>query len=341
MSLKQTSTVEGTGRIENEQGGFLVSRRSALKGIAGASLVGLAGFPGITAASTTNVLVHTSSLESTVTGMATGVDTLAELTSNPGFVGADYGTCLAPYDYGDSGLSSVSEWIWGSPDGVCTWNEPYGEAVRVEEEWVLNNLNGTFTLAFSADNLCAAYVNDVLVGTNTNWSASTSVNLTNLVVGTNTIEIRASNEGGPAALRYELWGPEQPTSISLDIDIKPGNGEETDPINPNAKGNIPVAVYSTDDFDATTLDVSTLRLGSTAIVDAGNGASVAHGGHAEDVDGDGLVDLMLHFPIQDSGFADGDTEAKLVGQTDDGTDAVGTDAVSIVGGKGKGNGRGR
>jgi hypothetical protein len=224
---------------------------------------------------------------------------------------------------------------------VCTWNEPLGEAVRVEEEWELNNLNGTFTLAFSADNQSAAYVNGDLVGTNTNWSVSTSVELTNLVLGTNTIEIRASNDGGPAALRYELWGPEQPTSVALDIDVKPGNGDETDPINPGAKGNIPVAVYSTDDFDATMLDVSTLRFGSAAMVDADGGASVAHGGHHEDVDGDGLVDLMLHFPSEDAGFADGDTEAKLVGQTEDGIEAVGTDAVRIVGGKGKGKGRGR
>ena len=328
-----------TDRIADEHRAFTLSRRATLRGLAGAGLVGLVGIPGLATASASNVLVHTSSLQSSVTGMATGADTLAKLTGDPGFVDGDYGTCLAPYPYPESGLSSVSDWIWGSPDGVCTWDEPYGEAVRVEEEWELTNLNGTFTLAFSADNLCAAYVNGVLVGTNTAWNASTFVDLTNLVVGTNTIEIRASNYGGPAALRYELWGPAQPTTIALDIDVKPGNGDETDPINPGAKGQIPVAVYSSDDFDATTLDVSTLRFGSAAAVDAGDGASAAHGGHAEDVDGDGLDDLVLHFPSQDAGFAHGDTEAKLVGQTTDGIDAVGTDEIRTVGGKGKGRGR--
>ncbi|MFB6131174.1 MAG: PKD domain-containing protein [Salinigranum sp.] len=113
---------------------------------------------------------------------------------------------------------------------------------------------------------------------------------------------------------------------SLDIDVKPGNGDETDSITPGARGNIPVVVYSTDDLDATTLDVSTLRFGP-------GGASVAHGGHAEDVDGDGLVDLLLHFPSEDAGFSDGDTEATLAGQTSDGTDAVGTDEIRTVGDK--------
>lgn len=341
MSQNLQSSVNGASSIASDQQSMPISRRTALKGLAGASLVSLVGFPGIATASATNTLVHASSLDSTVTGMATGVTSIAELTGSPGFVDGDYGTCSAPYPYGDSGLSSASAWIWGSPDGVCTWNEPDGEAVRVEEEWELNNLNGTFTLAFSADNKCAAYVNGDLVGTNTSWSSSTSVELTNLGLGTNTIEIRASNDGGPAALRYELWGPEQPTSIALDIDVKPGNGDEVDPINPSAKGVIPVAVYSTADFDATTLDASTLRFGSTAVVDADGGADAAHGGHAEDVDGDGLVDLMLHFSTQDAGFEDGDTEAMLVGQTDDGTDAVGTDEIRTVGGKGKGKGRGR
>ncbi|WP_435333275.1 right-handed parallel beta-helix repeat-containing protein [Haloarchaeobius sp. TZWWS8] len=126
---------------------------------------------------------------------------------------------------------------------------------------------------------------------------------------------------------------EPPSHIELGLDVKPDSEENT--INPNSKGVTPVTVYSTADFDATTLDVSTLRFGSAAVVDAGDGASAAHGGHVEESDGDGLADLVLHFSTPDAGFVAGDTEAKLVGQTGDGTQVVGTDSVTTVDGSGK------
>lgn len=120
-----------------------------------------------------------------------------------------------------------------------------------------------------------------------------------------------------------------PQIIDLDIDVKPDSDEN--PIAPGSKGMIPVVVYSTPDFDATSLDVSTLRFGSPLTVDNGDGAQPAHVGHVEDVDGDGLLDLVVHFPTGDTGFQDGVTEAKLVGQTTDGMAAMGTDSITIVG----------
>ena len=55
----------------------------------------------------------------------------------------------------------------------------------------------------------------------------------------------------------------------------------------------------------------------------------------------GLPDLTLHFPSQEAGFVAGDTEAKLVGQTGDGTDTFVTDEIRIMGGEGTGRARGR
>lgn len=359
MSNNQQSTVNSAGRTDSEHSGFRLSRRSALRGLAGAGLISLVGVPavaGSAAATPANALLAHSDLNSTITGMGTGPlpASTGYLTGSPAFAGGDYDAYVSGLAgfYGNGGtFSGGSTWIWGSPDGTAADDEPAGELLRIEETVVLTDLNGTFTLEFAADNFVAAYVNGSLVGTNATWGIPKKVPLTNLAVGSNSIEIRGMNAGSdtdgdgveddpnPAAVRFELVGPEQPSPIALDIDVKPGNGDDVDPINPAAKGLIPVAVYSSADFDTASLDVSTLRFGSAAAVDAGDGASAAHGGHAEDVDGDGLADLVLHFPCPDAGFADGDTEAKLVGQTTGGFDAVGSDAVSIVGGKGKGRGR--
>lgn len=114
----------------------------------------------------------------------------------------------------------------------------------------------------------------------------------------------------------------------VDIDIKPGS--DPNAINPNSRGLIPVAILNTDEFDPAMVDVSTVPFGDTEDVDAGGGASPAHGGHLEDVDDDGDDDLVLHFSTQDAGFEGDETVGKLVGETTDGTPLVGTDSVKLV-----------
>ena len=61
------------------------------------------------------------------------------------------------------------------------------------------------------------------------------------------------------------------------------------------KGNgvVPVQLLSTPDFDATTVDHSTVTFG--------NAAEAHNKGHVEDVNGDGLDDLVFHFRGKDIG----------------------------------------
>ena len=114
------------------------------------------------------------------------------------------------------------------------------------------------------------------------------------------------------------------SSVSADalIDIKPGS--DLNSINTNSNGLIPVAILTTDDFDATTVDPDSVEFGPA-------GASRAHrSAHVEDVDDDGDLDLVFHFRTQDTGIASGDVEACLAFETFDGTPFVVCDSVRTV-----------
>ncbi|MBA7668279.1 hypothetical protein ES703_76389 [subsurface metagenome] len=109
--------------------------------------------------------------------------------------------------------------------------------------------------------------------------------------------------------------------IQVEIDIKPGSDPNS--INLKSKGLIPVAILTTPDFDASTVDPDTVAFGP-------NEAACVHWA-LEDVDGDGDIDLILHFKTQDTGINPGDTEATLIGYTYDPLNRlIGKDAVKIV-----------
>jgi hypothetical protein len=113
-----------------------------------------------------------------------------------------------------------------------------------------------------------------------------------------------------------------PTVIEVAIDIKPGSFPNS--INPNSNGIIPVAILTTAAFDATTVDPLSVEFGP-------NGATESHGkGHIEDADGDGDLDMVLHFKTQQTGIQCGDTDATLTG-TANGQNITGTDAIQTVG----------
>jgi hypothetical protein len=117
-------------------------------------------------------------------------------------------------------------------------------------------------------------------------------------------------------------------ALNVAIDIKPGS--DSNPINCRANNAvIPVAILTTDTFDATTVDHTTVRFGPEGAAET---HSNPHGPirHEEDVDDDGDTDLLFHFRFGETGIQCGDTEATLTGLTYDGAEFSGTDQIRTV-----------
>jgi hypothetical protein len=118
-------------------------------------------------------------------------------------------------------------------------------------------------------------------------------------------------------------GPVGPTILEVSIDIKPGSFPNS--VNPGSKGVIPVAILTAETFDATAVDPGTVLFGST-----GTEAAPVHIAW-QDVNGDGKIDLILHFKTQDTRIQCGDHSASITGTTFSGQLIHGADSVNTVG----------
>lgn len=90
---------------------------------------------------------------------------------------------------------------------------------------------------------------------------------------------------------------------------------------------MPVAILSTADFDARTVDPTTVRLASASVKLKGNGMPVAS---FNDVNHDGRVDLLVHVITAALQLNEADTEAILNGQCLDGKSIKGVDTIRVV-----------
>ncbi|MGD8472794.1 MAG: family 16 glycosylhydrolase [Anaerolineae bacterium] len=82
-------------------------------------------------------------------------------------------------------------------------------------------------------------------------------------------------------------------------------------------GVVTVAILTTDSFDALTVDQNTVLFGDAAEAHVDKKTGDARR-HEEDFDGDGDVDLIFHFRVNETGYDCDSTEFTLTGETFDG-----------------------
>jgi len=121
-----------------------------------------------------------------------------------------------------------------------------------------------------------------------------------------------------------IW--EWTKTIPVSVDIKPDSYPNL--INPKSRGVVPVAIFSDAAFDATQVDPSTVRVAGAAVAVRGKAKYLAH---ACDVNGDGLVDLLVQIETEQldavelaSGYA------AVTGALYDGREFAGQDEVVVV-----------
>jgi len=132
------------------------------------------------------------------------------------------------------------------------------------------------------------------------------------------ILVRSEGTGGVEpgdVLPGELYGE---CECVPSIDIKPGSFPNS--INLKSKGVIPVAILTTECFDALTVDPDTVIFAGAAPLRWA----------IEDVDYDGDLDIILHFKTQETGITAGDTKATLSGETFGGVPFTSTDSLKTV-----------
>ena len=139
------------------------------------------------------------------------------------------------------------------------------------------------------------------------------------------VTLKASPEGDSPVLSDIRI---QPHVIYVGIDIKPGSYPNS--INCKNKNEvITVAILTTEDFDALTVDYKTVRFeGAKEIhVDKFTGLPVQH---VEDVGLDGDMDLVFHFYLKDTTLTCASTAGTLKGLTYGGIPIEGTDSIRMV-----------
>jgi hypothetical protein len=113
--------------------------------------------------------------------------------------------------------------------------------------------------------------------------------------------------------------------LGMSVDVKPGSSENT--VNGNDHGVIPLAVLTTEAFDAATVNPLTVTMNGAAAKVRGKSMTA---GALEDVDGDGDLDLVVQIVDSDGVFIEGSTTATVTALTYDGILIKGFDIINYV-----------
>lgn len=113
--------------------------------------------------------------------------------------------------------------------------------------------------------------------------------------------------------------PGQPIFVQRKVPVDVMPGDPVGSINPTSGGLTPVAILSTPTFDATTANPGTLKFGPA------NAPAVRCS--VQDVNSDGVTDLLCQFKTNRTGITPGSTSATVTGQTRAGVNIIGSDTI--------------
>ena len=116
------------------------------------------------------------------------------------------------------------------------------------------------------------------------------------------------------------------TAMPVAIDIKPNSSDNV--LNLESAGVIPVAILSSATFDATTVDPTTVTLAGAKVRLLGKATHGSCG--PDDVNGDGVMDLVCHVETAALFILPGDSVAVLEATTFSGDAIRGQDSIRIV-----------
>lgn len=135
---------------------------------------------------------------------------------------------------------------------------------------------------------------------------------------------------GTTSVKYDNYRVNSGTLIcpvtKVAIDIKPGSYPNS--INLGSAGVVPVAILSSPTFDATQVNPATVSLAGAKVKLIGKGDKYACS--AQDVNGDGLLDLVCNAVTAQFLIEPGDSVAVLEADTFGGQHVRGEDSIRIV-----------
>ncbi len=144
------------------------------------------------------------------------------------------------------------------------------------------------------------------------------------ISGWTTGDLAGTNAGNADAFLVKFSAP-GPEILSLLMDIRPGS--DINPVNSKSNGVLSVAIYGTADIDVTEIDLATLMLEGMSLREKGKSGNL---GTFEDINGDSIVDLLLHFDMSELSFNASTDVYTLSGMTLDGVALEGSDSIRAV-----------
>jgi uncharacterized repeat protein (TIGR01451 family) len=200
------------------------------------------------------------------------------------------------------------------PSGVTYLDHSAGEGIYNPSTgvWTLGNLGS---------------IESTFLGSIGNTFLHIAVKVDEGTVGTtvtNTAEVTAmdQDDANPDNDSYTIAIAIQ-SHLGARIDIEPGCNPSF--IDLSSNGVIPVAILTTENFNANSVDGGTVTFGPD------HAQPIHSDAYFEDVNGDGNLDWIGRFRTQETGIEAGDTEATLTGKALDGSNFQGTDSIVTVG----------